>query len=142
MAAVVGKRELNKQANLTAILSAARECFLSQGYEGVTVRDVIRRTGLASGTFYNYFPDKESLFKALVEEHVRRLTQRLVDVRRAAQSLEDFVHGAYLAAFSAITADPVLFTLLLRNEAVVRAFFQEGVMGISVRALRSDIRDA
>ena len=45
-----GKRERNKIANRAAILDAARDCFLENGYEGVTVRDVIRKTGLAAGT--------------------------------------------------------------------------------------------
>ena len=46
-----GKRERNKAANRTAILEAARRCFLELGYEAVTIRDVIRLSGLAAGTF-------------------------------------------------------------------------------------------
>ena len=53
-----GKRARNKRANRAAILEAARRCFLEHGYDAVTIRDVIRLSGLAAGTFYNYFPDK------------------------------------------------------------------------------------
>ena len=67
-----GKRERIKAENRTAILAAARVVFSEIGYEAATVRDVIRRTNLASGTFYNYFKSKEELFNALASEFVER----------------------------------------------------------------------
>jgi len=51
----IGKREKTKAANRQAILAAARRVFAQLGYEAATVRDIIRGTALASGTFYNYF---------------------------------------------------------------------------------------
>ncbi len=42
--------------------------FAELGYDAAGVRDVIRRTDLASGTFYNYFPDKEAVFRAVIDE--------------------------------------------------------------------------
>ena len=38
------------------------------GYGAARVRDIVRGTDLATGTFYNYFPDKESVLRALVDE--------------------------------------------------------------------------
>ena len=64
----VGKREQTKVANRQAILDAAREVFGELGYETATVRDIIRRTGLAAGTFYNYFRSKEEVFAALADD--------------------------------------------------------------------------
>lgn len=137
-----GKRDRNKAANRAAILDAARQVFLALGYDGVTIRDVIRRTELASGTFYNYFKTKEDVLRALVEEHVRDLTTELRRVRGAARSLDEFVHGAYLAAFTRIAQDPVLYNLMMRNESAVRSLYADGVMGVSTQALRDDIEDA
>src|SRR5262249_16510569 len=69
-----GKREQNKAQNRAEILDAAREVFTELGYDAATVRDVIRRTRLGSGTFYNYFPDKESVFRELLRDsETRRL---------------------------------------------------------------------
>jgi AcrR family transcriptional regulator len=137
-----GKREQNKAANRTAILEAARRVFLESGYDAVTIRDVIRRTELASGTFYNYFRTKEEVLRALVGEHVQALTAELKRVRGAARSLDEFVQGAYLAAFTAVAEDPVLYNLMMRNEAAVRSLYAETVMGVSTQALREDIEDA
>ena len=137
-----GKREQNKVANRAAILEAAQKVFLDRGFDAVTIRDVIGETELAAGTFYNYFRTKEDLLRALVEDHVAALTAELHRVRSEARSLDAFVHGAYLAAFTAAVQDPVLYNLMLRNEAAVRSLYAESVMGISVKALRDDIKDA
>lgn len=142
MARLMGKREQNKHANRTAILDAARDLFLDAGYDAVTIRDVIRRTDLAAGTFYNYFDTKEDLLRALVEERILLLTEELSQVRRKARSLDDFVYNAYVAVFTVIAQEPVLYNLMLRNEAAVRALYKESVVGLSIRALKDDIRDA
>lgn len=137
-----GKREQNKQANRSAILAAALKVFGERGYDAVTIRDIIRATHLASGTFYNYFPDKQSLFKALIEDRIAALTQRLTSVRRSARTVEDFLHGAYGTAFDEIRSHPDFYTMMFRNEPAIRAHYNDAVMGTSMRALRDDLADA
>ena len=66
--------------------TAAREAFGELGYGASSVRDIIRRTDLASGTFYNYFPDKESVFRALVEEVGAEARRRVRAARTAART--------------------------------------------------------
>lgn len=83
-----GKREQTKSQNRAAILAAAREVFAELGYEAASVRDIIRRTGLASGTFYNYYRSKEEVFAALSDDGARRFAPILKAIR--AQSHADF----------------------------------------------------
>lgn len=137
-----GKREQNKLANRETILRAALGCFNDRGYDGVTIRDVIRATPLAAGTFYNYFPDKESLFKALIEERMQALTALLTQIRRNARTLEQFLLDAYTAVFEEISGHPDFYAMMFRNEPVIRGFYSDNVMGLSMRALRSDLADA
>ena len=59
--------------------------FAELGYDAAGVRDVIRRTELASGTFYNYFPDKESVFQAVLDESAQEVRRRLRAVRARAR---------------------------------------------------------
>ena len=63
-----GKRAIVKAQNRRVILDAARHVFAELGYEQTTVRDIVRATSLASGTFYNYFKSKEAVFEALRDE--------------------------------------------------------------------------
>ncbi|TGD93273.1 TetR/AcrR family transcriptional regulator [Methylobacterium nonmethylotrophicum] len=49
-----------------AILSAALDAFLAEGFSGARMSDVASRAGLAKGTLYLHFPDKEALFEGVV----------------------------------------------------------------------------
>lgn len=137
-----GKRARNKQANRAAILEAARRCFLDQGYDSVTIRDVIRLSGLAAGTFYNYFPDKESVFRALVESRLSALQDRLHEARSQAGDIQAFFYQSYLGAMLEARADPDFFELMFRNEAVVRSFYNDNLFGLLMQSLQADLRDA
>ena len=100
----VGKRELTKVQNRQAILDAAREVFGELGYEACTVRDIIRRTGLAAGTFYNYYRSKDEVYVALSEEGARRFAPVLKAQRAAAADWASFVRGA-IGAYYDFLAD-------------------------------------
>lgn len=95
----VGKREQTKVQNRQAILDAAREVFGELGYEAATVRDIIRRTGLAAGTFYNYYRSKEEVFAALADEGARRFAPILKGLRSKATRFDEFVRDAIVAYF-------------------------------------------
>jgi AcrR family transcriptional regulator len=97
-----GKREQTKVANRLAILDAAREVFGELGYETATVRDIIRRTGLAAGTFYNYYRSKEEVFAALADDGARRFAPILKSLRGRGLTFEDFVHAAISSYFGFI----------------------------------------
>ena len=140
--AELGRREATKQANRSAILAAAREVFADLGYGAASVRDIVRGTDLASGTFYNYFPDKASVFQALLDESVGEARALARSARRAADSPEEFVADAYRAYFAFLAADPGLFLLVRRNAGTITTVFAEPAFGVSVTELEEDLRDA
>ena len=138
-AAGPGRREQTKAANRAAILQAAREVFGEIGYGAATVRDIVRRTDLATGTFYNYFPDKESVLRELVDELAGEARRRVRAARLAAGSVEAFVGDSYRAYFALLAEDPETFTLIRRNAGTIRALFGEPAVGASVVELREDL---
>ena len=137
-----GRRAATKAANRAAIIAAAREVFAEMGYGGASVRDVVRRTELASGTFYNYFPDKESLFRAVLEESAVEVRGRVQVARRQARSLEEFVAAGYREYFGFLASDPQAFELMRRNSGTIRAMFDEPIFGAGVDELEADLRAA
>jgi AcrR family transcriptional regulator len=140
--ALEGKRARTKAQNRAAILDAAREAFAELGYDAAGVRDVIRRTDLASGTFYNYFPDKESVFRAVLDASAQKVRRRLRAVRSSARTLEAFVGDAYRAWFEFLVEDRLMFELLQRNAGVIRALFGDPILGAGVEDLLEDLRSA
>jgi AcrR family transcriptional regulator len=140
--ALHGKRAQTKAYNRAAILDAAREVFAELGYDAAGVRDVIRRTNLASGTFYNYFPDKESVFRAVLDESAQEVRRRLRAVRASARTLEAFVGDAYRAWFEFLVEDQLMFELMQRNAGPIRALFGDPILGGGVDELLEDLRAA
>jgi AcrR family transcriptional regulator len=134
-----GRRAAAKAANRAAILAAARAVFAQMGYGEASVRDVIRRTDLASGTFYNYFPDKESLFRAVLEEFSERVRGRVQDARRQARTLEEFVAAGYREYFGFLASEPEAFRLMRRNGDTIRAMFDEPIFGAGIDELAADL---
>jgi AcrR family transcriptional regulator len=100
-----GRREQSKAANRQAILDAARRVFAQLGYEAASVRDIIRGTELASGTFYNYFKSKEEVFEALADDGARRFRPQLRAERERATNFEDYIHGAVRAYFTFLVSE-------------------------------------
>jgi AcrR family transcriptional regulator len=137
-----GRRERTKAANRAAILAAARDVFGELGYGAASVRDIVRATDLAAGTFYNYFPDKESIFRALVDDIAAEARQRVRAARRAAVSPAAFVEDGYRAYFGYIVEDPGTQAFLSRNAGTIRTFSEGSQLPIGIEELTEDLETA
>jgi AcrR family transcriptional regulator len=71
------RRAREKARRREEILDAARELFWQRGYEATTMPAVAEAAELAPGTLYLYFPGKEALYVALLEEGYEKLLARL-----------------------------------------------------------------
>lgn len=120
-----GKRERNKAENRQEILEAARRVFADLGFEAATVRDVIGATKLAAGTFYNYFPDKESVLRTLLDETLGQMQERAKASRHDAATVEDIVRSTFAVSFGMLDDDPQVFDLLRRNADAIRVILNE-----------------
>lgn len=137
-----GKRERNRIQNRNAILHAARECFREQGYDNSTIRDIVRRTGLAAGTFYNYFSSKQDIFASLLTDFLDKLNHNLSECRKSARSAEDFIQSTYLALFLSTADDPLVYELAHRNDHAIRELFGSDILGLAMLSLEEDVKDA
>jgi AcrR family transcriptional regulator len=51
------------------VLDAALELFSRQGYRGTSVRDIAEKAKVSVGNVYHHFPDKEAIFRTLLDEY-------------------------------------------------------------------------
>ncbi|HKP60573.1 MAG TPA: TetR/AcrR family transcriptional regulator [Polyangiales bacterium] len=139
-----GKREQNKARNRAEILLAAREVFAGIGYDAASIRDIVARTDLAPGTFYNYFPDKRSVLVALVRESGAEGARRVREARAQAKSLDEFVYNGFRAYFEFIGShDRISFELMRRNVSTLRSLgLDETGFTLGLAELRSDLERA
>src|SRR5262249_30350094 len=67
------RHERDREAVRRAILDAARELFVSEGYQNVSIRKIAERIEYSPAAIYGYFPSKDDIFYALAEEGFRLL---------------------------------------------------------------------
>jgi AcrR family transcriptional regulator len=140
MSTLAGKREQTKAANRAAILDAARTVFSEIGYGAATVRDIVRETDLATGTFYNYFPDKESVLHELLDAAASEIRARVREARKSSGTVEEFVVGGFRAYYGYLVEDPETFGLMRRNAGTIRSMFDEPALGAGIQELREDLQ--
>ena len=58
------------------LISAARELYEAGSYKQVTMQDLMDKLGIAKGTIYHYFPSREALFEAVVEDIIEEDLER------------------------------------------------------------------
>ena len=65
--------EENSATTLEKIQEAAMAEFLDKGFQGASLRQIVKNAGVTTGAFYGYFSSKEALFTAIVEPHATAL---------------------------------------------------------------------
>lgn len=81
------------------ILAAARAVFDEKGYEKATVSDIVRRAGVAQGTFYLYFESKRDAIKDLSRKPMEEIMARMDAAIGAASTFEEILRAALRIAF-------------------------------------------
>ncbi len=68
------RQERDREAVRRSILDAARELFVAEGYQNVSIRKIAERIEYSPAAIYGYFPSKDDIFFALAEEGFRLLS--------------------------------------------------------------------
>lgn len=77
------QREEKSERSRRAVLDAALHLFSHQGYRATAVREIAERAGVSTGNLYHHFPDKESIFRALLDEYMAIVETRRFPFTRA-----------------------------------------------------------
>ena len=65
------------------LLEAALELFSRRGYRGTSVRDIAIQAGVSTGNLYHQFPDKETIFRTLLDDYWAELASAEHPLNRA-----------------------------------------------------------
>ena len=65
--------EATKAARRTQIIEAAITCFLERGYTNTSMSDIIKTSGLSSGSIYSHFTGKEDILTAAINERLENV---------------------------------------------------------------------
>src|SRR4051794_35933768 len=81
------RHDRDREAVRRAILDAARELFVAEGFQNASIRKIAERIEYSPAAIYSYFPGKDEIFFALAEEGFRLLSASAAEERERVQSL-------------------------------------------------------
>src|SRR5262249_18782 len=82
------RRQREKEEIRTRIMDAARELFLEEGYEAVTMRKIAEKIEYTPTAIYFHFKDKEALFRELCDTDFAKLQATLQNLARHPDPIE------------------------------------------------------
>ena len=99
--------EATKQARRRQIIDAAFTCFTAKGYTHTSMTDIIRESGLSSGSIYSHFSGKSDILRATVQQRIDMITA-------AYQELDDPSPRDIMRMIFATSTVEANFTSMLR----------------------------
>lgn len=138
------KREDTKKQNRELILKAGQQVFSEIGLDACNVRDIIRASGLSTGTFYNYFQSKEEVFDVLLDEIILDIHNQARDIwLRALQVTDaDKMAVAFREFFLIFQSNPDYLKFFLKNQQYVRQLRYNGKLSNLLGSLEEDLESA
>ncbi len=71
------------ESTKATVVEAALELFAKRGYGGVSIEEILVRSGVSRGALYHHFSDKRDLFRAVFERVDRELVEEVGEVAMA-----------------------------------------------------------
>jgi AcrR family transcriptional regulator len=137
-----GVRETNKTKNRRLILEAGIKVFIAKGVAETTVRDIIRSTGLASGTFYNYFKSKEDVLVAIFYDFAKEIGKNIRIDYTQPNNFEDFLRIKVTRFFKFVSSKPEIYMIMSNNHNLVNNFsINTPQIILEIDYLKEEIKD-
>jgi len=118
------RHERERIATSRAILDAARDLFVAEGYQNVSIRKIAEKIEYSPAAIYSYFPSKDDIFLALAEEGFHMLfasaSADCAKVPAADASRVDCVRSAFWNLYTFSKNHPEYFALMFVDRSVPR----------------------
>ncbi len=137
---VLGKREIQKQQIRERILAEGLILFSERGLEKTTVADIVEKSGIARGTFYNYFSDMNALFDALIDQLNRQVVESIQLTRKQSTNLYDYLHGTFKNYFDLIGTDQMIQFHIVNQAHIRQSSYQSDIIKSIVKNLNRDLK--
>jgi len=110
-------RQARAQATVDAIVKATARVLVDEGYDRASTNRVALAAGVSIGSLYQYFPSKEALVAALVEDHIAKMQAALSQslIASASPTLEARARQLVRGVITAYRVDPQLDHVLCQE---------------------------
>src|SRR5262245_13723985 len=115
---------MSKTATRDKILGAALHVFAEKGYHRAAVDDIVRASRTSKGAVYHHFPNKETLFLALVDDFAARLAEAIASAIASAHGALGKVEAALSAGLRTFAGHRELARILLLESVSLGAAYE------------------
>ena len=98
----------NRAVRRKAFVDAAREAFFTRGYGATTMSSIAATVGGSKTTLWSYFPSKEDLFAAVIDDIVERYSLALTVELDEDEPIEPALRRIGVAVMATIMSDPII----------------------------------
>ena len=137
---ILGKREFHKQKVRERILQESLILFTDNGFEKTTVSDIVENCDIARGTFYNYFPDMNTLFDALINELNQKIVESIQHTRKTTSNLYDYLYGTFKSYFDLISSNQMIQFHIVNQAQIRKSSYQSDLLKVIVKNLNRDLK--
>jgi AcrR family transcriptional regulator len=116
-AAVSNRFERRRERTRRELLAAATRVLAAKGFHDTKISDIAAAADVGVGTFYLHFPDKETLFDAVVDDTVVRLKATVDAARAHAADARDEMLAANAAFFRFAQENREVFKIVFGHAA-------------------------
>jgi TetR/AcrR family transcriptional regulator len=132
--AQASRRGRRKEARPGELLDAALDLFVEKGFAATRAEEVAARAGVSKGTLFLYFPSKEELFKAVVQENMSgrfaQWQQEFADFKGSTADMVRYCMQVWWDRIGATRASGITKLIIseARNFPELAAFYQQEVI--------------
>ena len=120
--AVPNLREQSRRETRRRLIEAGTKLFARRGFARTRATDISREAGVAVGTLYVHFSDKEELLREILFqgfEEIHAVVRRIADTKYATVRESERAHAEALVGYAA--EHPALFQILFSTEVTTTA---------------------
>jgi AcrR family transcriptional regulator len=114
------RHERDREAVSRAILDAARDLFVDEGYGNVSIRKIAERIEYSPAAIYGYFPSKDDIFFALADEGFWLLRQSPTSGQDSSLAPLERLRNAFWRVYQFSCDHPQYFALMFVDRSVPR----------------------
>ena len=146
MSGKMKKQQIKAQNTRNKIINAAKELFVQEEYEGVSVASIVAKAGCSVGAFYGHFKSKEALTTRIWLDTVTRLISESVEKGSRITDKEAFID--YLIMHSHVARENPIMNALYRHsrlnaeDRVELTSYASGFLGMIKNMLYNQAPDA
>lgn len=100
------------------LLYAAKNVLAEKGLEKTTISDIVKKAGMAQGTFYLYFPSKNALIPAIANDLLQTMLHKIKEEQVLSDDIWDFFHNVITVTFQVTNSYKEVLSLCYSGLAI------------------------